>query len=148
MTTKGWEVCVQWKHGSSTWNSIKDLKDSYPIELSEYAAENRLASKPIFSWWVLHTPHKREQIISKIRSKYWEKPHKYGIQLPKGIQEYRRLDQENQNNFWIYALADEMKTPRPALEVFEGAERDLPIGYQKIGCHVIWDVNLGENFRR
>ena len=44
-------------------------------------------------------------------------------------------------------LADEMKTVRPALRVFEGAEGYLLIRYQKIGCHVIWDVNLGEEFR-
>ena len=27
-TTKGWEVCIQWKDGSSTWNQIKDVKES------------------------------------------------------------------------------------------------------------------------
>ena len=25
-TTKGWEVCIQWKDGISTWNQVKDGK--------------------------------------------------------------------------------------------------------------------------
>ena len=58
-TTKGWEICVQWKYVISTWNSLKYLKDYYPIELSEYKVENRLASKPSFYWWVPNTLHKR-----------------------------------------------------------------------------------------
>ena len=42
----------------------------------------------------------------------------------------------------------EMKNVRPAFEIFEGTKDDLPVGYQQIKCHVIWDVKLGENFRR
>ena len=36
---------------------------------------------------------------------------------------------------------------RPAFEVFEGRKEDLPIGYQMIKCHMIFDVKLVENFR-
>ena len=41
-----------------------------------------------------------------------------------------------------------MKNVRPAFEVCEGRKEDLPIGYQMIKCHMIFDVKLGENFRR
>ena len=34
-TTKGWEVCIQWKDGSSTWNQVKDVKEAYPVHLTE-----------------------------------------------------------------------------------------------------------------
>ena len=40
----------------------------------------------------------------------------------------------------------EMKNVRPAFEVYEGKEKDL-VGYQKVDCHIIWDIKLGENFR-
>ncbi len=40
-----------------------------------------------------------------------------------------------------------MKTVRPAFEIYEGEIWDL-IGYQKITCHLIFDVKLGKNFRR
>ena len=41
----------------------------------------------------------------------------------------------------------EMKNVRPAFEIYEGDVSKL-IGYQRIRCHVIWDIKLGENFRR
>ena len=36
-TTKGWEFCIQWKYGSSTWNQVKDVNDSFIVQLAEYA---------------------------------------------------------------------------------------------------------------
>jgi hypothetical protein len=40
-----------------------------------------------------------------------------------------------------------MKTVRPAFEIHDGVSKDL-IGYQRIACHLVFDVKLGENFRR
>ena len=37
LTTRGWELLVEWKGGSSDWIALKDLKESYPVELSHYA---------------------------------------------------------------------------------------------------------------
>ena len=34
-TTKGWEVCIQWKDGSSTWNQVKDVTESFLVQLVE-----------------------------------------------------------------------------------------------------------------
>ena len=34
-TTKGWEVCIQCKYGSFTWNKVKDVKESFPVQLAE-----------------------------------------------------------------------------------------------------------------
>ena len=33
-------------------------------------------------------------------------------------------------------------------KVFEGKEEAIPPGYQKVNCHMIFDVKMGENFRR
>ena len=41
-----------------------------------------------------------------------------------------------------------MKNVRPAFEVFEGDDHQLPDGFQEIKCHMIFDVKIGENFRR
>ena len=35
-TTKGWEVNLKWKDRSIKWNKLKDIKDSYPVQLEEY----------------------------------------------------------------------------------------------------------------
>ena len=30
-TTKGWEINIKWKDGSTTWNKLEDIKDLYPF---------------------------------------------------------------------------------------------------------------------
>jgi hypothetical protein len=30
-TTKGWKLCVQWQDGSTSWLSLKDLKELHPF---------------------------------------------------------------------------------------------------------------------
>ena len=32
-TTRGWSLLVSWKDGSSDWMPLKDLKDSYPVQM-------------------------------------------------------------------------------------------------------------------
>lgn len=39
-TTRGWEINLKWKDGSTTWNAMKDVKDSFPVQLAEYAIKN------------------------------------------------------------------------------------------------------------
>jgi hypothetical protein len=41
-----------------------------------------------------------------------------------------------------------MKNVRPAFEKWEKRENELPPGFQKIKCHFIFDIKMGENFRR
>ena len=41
-----------------------------------------------------------------------------------------------------------LKNVRPAFEVWEKLIDEMPLGYQQSMCHLIFDVKLGENFRR
>jgi hypothetical protein len=43
MTTKGWKLLVEWKDGSIDWIPLKDLKESYPVQVTEYAVGNKIA---------------------------------------------------------------------------------------------------------
>ena len=54
-TTKGWEILLQWKNGEVTWVPMKDVKNSNPIELAEYVANNGLENELAFKWWVPRT---------------------------------------------------------------------------------------------
>jgi hypothetical protein len=36
-STVGWHLCVQWLDGSTSWQTLKDLKESYPLKVAEYA---------------------------------------------------------------------------------------------------------------
>ena len=42
---------VEWKDGSTNWLPLKDLKESNPVELAEYAVANKLVEEPAFAWW-------------------------------------------------------------------------------------------------
>ena len=146
-TTKGWQLLVEWKDGSTSWVHLKDLKESYPVQLAEYAVQARISEEPAFAWWCPYVIRKRNRIISKIKSKYWQRTHKYGIRVPRSVKEALEIDMSNGNSLWQDAIEKEMINIRPALEVWENDEDKL-IGYQKIKCHMIFDIKLGENFRR
>ena len=48
-TTKGWEILLQWNDGSTTWEVMKYVKESYPVQLEEYAQNCRIATAPAFA---------------------------------------------------------------------------------------------------
>ena len=146
-TTMGWEICILWKDSSFTWVPMKDMKHAYPVELALYAKANNLTEEPAFKWWVNHTIKKKHQIISKIKSKYWQRSHKYGIRIPKTVKEALQIDKENNNNLWQQSIELEMPKIRQAMRLFDGDPKSL-IGYQQITGHIIFDIKLGENFRR
>jgi hypothetical protein len=147
-TTKGYEILVQWKDGSTTWVAMKDMKNSYPVQLAEYATQRRIAGEPAFAWWIKHVLEKRNRIIGKLKAKYWLRTHKFGVKIPKSVEEAKRFDEENGDTLWWDAICKEMKNVRPAFEVWEKDVSELPPGYQKITCHMVFDVKMGENFRR
>ena len=98
-STKGWDLCVKWKDGSQTWVALKDLKHAYPVQLADYAKLNNIDHEPAFSWWIPYTLKKRDAIISKIKSKYWQRTHKYGIRVPKTVKEALSIDAEQGNTY-------------------------------------------------
>jgi hypothetical protein len=51
-TTQGWEVLIQWKDSSMDWVALKDLKESYPVELALYATNRGIGDEPTVAWWV------------------------------------------------------------------------------------------------
>jgi hypothetical protein len=147
-TTVGWQLLCQWKDGSTNWVALKDMKNSYPVEVADYAKANRIDDEPAFAWWVPHTIKKRERILSKIKAKYWQRTHKFGIRVPKTVEQAQAIDKENGDTLWWDAILMEMKNVRPAFEQWEKSESELPVGYQKIKCHFVFDIKMGENFRR
>ena len=70
------------------------------MELAEYAVQRNISDMPAFAYWVPYTLKKRDMIISKLKSKYWERTHKYGIKIPKHMKEAIAFDRENNNTYW------------------------------------------------
>ena len=66
---------------------MKNLNVSNPVELAEYAVANIIEDEPAFKWWVKDFPHKRDQIISKVKANDLKTTNKFGIQVPKTVDE-------------------------------------------------------------
>ena len=125
----------------------KSVKDTYPVELAEYAVANGIQEEPAFAWWVKYTMKKRDRIIQKIKSKYWQRTHKYGIRVPKNIKEAKEIDDENGNTMWMDAVRLEMGN---VLVAFDQIDDPSSLGkeFSEITGHLIFDIKLGEGFRR
>jgi hypothetical protein len=140
ITTRGWELKVLWKDGTTNWVPLRNLKESNPVQVAEYAVANKLVEEPAFAWWVKHILRRRDRIIAKVKSRYWSKTHKFGVQLPKSVKEALAIDRATGTDHWQRALEKEMKNNNVA---FEFRDNDIvPIGYKYIDCHMIFDVKM------
>ena len=140
-TTKGWDLCVQWKSGEEQWIPLKVLKESNPVEVADYAAANDLLNEPAFKWWANYILRKRDQIVAKVVSRVKKKTHKYGVQIPRSVKDAYELDRINGNNLWRTAIAKEMENVSIAFEIMDDDEA-LPAGYKPASCHLIFDVKM------
>ncbi len=147
--TIGWQICCQWKDGSSSWEHLSNLNESHPIETSEYAKIIAVDHEPAFNWWVPHVLKKRDQIILLVKKhnpQFLKKTHKFGIEVPKTVKDALDINRRNGNTFWADAIAKEMKDVCVAFKILLDRQ-SAPIGYQKISCHMIFDIKM-EDFRR
>ena len=94
MTVVFWKLQVEWKYGSIKWLYIKDLKSSYPLELTEYMVVKNINEDPEFNWWVKDALRTCDRILSRMercvfssaamgqggsKKKYLCATHKFGI---------------------------------------------------------------------
>ena len=63
----------------------------------------------------------------------------------------KEIDEFNQNTLWWDAIMKDMKSVRPAFEEWEGTAYNTDAAYQKVTCHMIFDVKMLDSegiFRR
>jgi hypothetical protein len=99
-STVGWHLCVQWKDGSTSWQSLKDLKEAYPVAIAEYAVAQGIDDEPAFNWWVRAVLCKREHIIALVKkrsTRFLKKTHKFGIKVLRSVADAYSLDKKNGN---------------------------------------------------
>lgn len=140
-TTVGWQLLVKWRDHSTSWITLADAKESNPVEVAEYAVANKLVEEPAFAWWVKKVLRKRDRIIKKVKTKYWLKTHKFGIELPKTVKEALEIDRRTNTTFWRDAIAKEMQNVNVAFDILD-SKKDIPVGYKEIKCHIIFDIKM------
>jgi len=119
-TKAGWKILVEFVDGSTAWLPMKDVKEGNPVKLAKYAVVNKLQEEPAFKWWVSYVLRRRDRIIKKLKTKYWRTTHKFGIRIPKTIEEAMRIDMENGDTQWMDAVMKEMAKAGVAYTPMEG----------------------------
>ncbi|GFH55427.1 hypothetical protein CTEN210_11903 [Chaetoceros tenuissimus] len=136
------------------WVKLSALKESYPVQLAEYAVANGIDHEQAFNWWVKHTLCKCDRIISKVKSKYWRTTHKFGIRIPKTVKEAYEIDRLTGTNFWMKAIEKEMTNVRIAFEKLEGVTKEekrlgkVKPGFKFCDTHMIFDIKMDGKFTR
>ena len=89
--------------------TLKEVKESFPVQLAKYAVANHLTEEPAFKWWVPHVLCQWNWIISKVKSHYWWTTHKFGIKLPHSLKEALEINWQTGTDFWWQAINKEMQ---------------------------------------
>jgi hypothetical protein len=83
--------------------------------------------KAAFAWWVSDVFKKREPILAKVKAKFWQWTHKFGIGSPKMVAQAQAIDKGNCNTMWWDVILMEMKNACPAFEKWEKTETKIPM---------------------
>jgi len=140
-STDGWFFLVRWKDGRQDVVRLKDIKESYPVEVASYAKSMNIDINPAFSWWTPYTLKKSERIINKVAARNVKRFEKFGITLHRSVAEAMELDRRSGTTYWHDAIQKEMKNFSIAIKILERGDK-APIGYQRITCHLIFDVKI------
>jgi hypothetical protein len=97
-----------------------------------------IAGEPAFNWWVGWVIEKQDRIISLVKrqsTRYLKKNHKFGIELPKTVEEALELfgAMPSTERAYSFDILQDGSLP--------------PQDYQFVRCHMVFNVKM-EDFRR
>ena len=114
---EGWKLHME---------SDQGRKGAIPCTANRVSSENRISEQPAFAWWIKYFLKKRDHIVLKNASKYWQRTHKYRVRIPKLVKEALQIDKENWDTKWWEAIFKEMGNVIPAYR----STRGLRLTYQ------------------
>ena len=88
----------------------------------------------------------KQRIIGKVKSKYWRSTHKFGIEIPKSVNEAYKIDRETGMAHWTRGIEKEMKNVQIAFEKVDGVDEKqmrtgkVKPGYSFCSTHIIFDI--------
>jgi hypothetical protein len=126
---------------SEQWIPLKDLKESNPVDVAEFAVARGISDEPAFDWWVPYTLRKKDNIIAAVKSRMKVNTHKYGIEVPRNLAHAKVLDERNNNTLWMDAWKKEMSNVSIAFEFLPSGEA-APRGWSRSSGHLIWDLKM------
>ena len=140
-TTQGWKLLVRFKDGSEQWVPLKVLKETNPVDVADFAQTRGIQDEPAFIYWVPYTLRQRDKIIAAVNTRLRKESLKYGIAVPRTLDEAKRMDRDNGNTLWADAINKEMANVRVAFEILEESQ-PIPVGWTRSSGHLIYDVKM------
>ena len=116
------------------------MKESYPVQVAEFAVANKLVHEPAFCWWVPYTLRKRDVILASVKARVRNTTVKYGIVRPSSVKEARAIDKANGNTLWQDAIDLEINTILPAFDF--PSNNHAPKDYSRSSGHIVFDVKM------
>lgn len=123
---------------------MRDLKEAYPIEITEYTIANKLEQEPAFTWRVPFVLKKRNQRIAAAKSKRQKKFSKFGIEVPYNVERALVIDLETKTNYWSKAIEKKMIHVTAAFQILDQGE-SAPIASKFIKCHMHFEIKSDLN---
>ena len=139
--TEGWKLLVRFKDESEQWIPLKVLKETNPVDVAEYAKAEGIDDEPAFAWWVPYTLKQRDRIIASINARARKTIVKYGHEVPITLDDAKRLDAANGNDFWAKAIRKEMANALVAFKILED-DQPIPVGWQLSSGHLVFDIKM------
>ena len=99
-------------------------------------------NEPAFAWWAPFALKKRDRIIAAVNKRHFKKSHKFGIELPKTVEQALAINRRTGTTHWKDATNKEMKDVAVAFKTLD-SDANLPVGYEHVGTHVVFDAKMG-----
>ena len=144
-TKGGIELLIQWASGVRSWNCGNLTFNDDPVSVAMYALKNNLLDTEGFKRCRPYVKNAKKfgRMINQTRLKnYRRRPvYKYGYQVPRDHEEAVFIDEKNGNTKWQDSESLE-KSQLHEYDTFKdlGKGAAVPEGYQKIPCHMVYDV--------
>jgi hypothetical protein len=82
-----------WQDGSTSWHSLSGIKISFLVQ-SRYSVANKFDKLPAFVGRVKCVLKKESRLFSAMKSRYSHYSHKFGVYVPRNVEEALKIDQE------------------------------------------------------
>ena len=117
------------------------MKESYPVELAEYARARGISNEPAFTWLVPHTLRKRDVILANLSTRIRKTTHKYGVEIPRDVKHAEEIDRANSNHFWRDAIRTKMLNVGVVFDVLPEDKKVSP-GWHKVTGYIVFNVKM------
>jgi hypothetical protein len=96
-TTAGWDLEVELVDSSTSWLSLKELKETNTIETAQYAVDNRINKEPAFDWWTRDVLKRKKRLMKMSQSRHKQSGFKFGIRIPRNTKEALEINHEDRH---------------------------------------------------